>query len=40
MFKGKQYVAIYHTVPTKTELPGGLGSLASGQREQLTVFSL
>jgi len=40
MYKGKQYVAIYHTVPAPTTYPGGLGSLASNQREQITVFTL
>jgi hypothetical protein len=40
MYKGKQYVAVYHTVPAATALPGGAGSLASGQLEQMTVFSL
>ena len=40
MYKGKQYVAIYHTMPAPTALPGGLGSLASNQREQMTVFTL
>jgi glucose dehydrogenase len=39
-YKGKQYVAVYHTMPNATALPGGAGSLASGQLEQLTVFSL
>jgi hypothetical protein len=40
MYKGKQYVAIYHTMPAPTTYPGGLGSLASNQREQITVFTL
>jgi hypothetical protein len=40
MYKGKQYVAIYHTMPSATALPGGAGHLASDQREQMTVFSL
>ena len=39
-YKGKQYIAIYHTMPTATALPGGAGHLASDQREQMTVFSL
>jgi hypothetical protein len=39
-YKGKQYVAIYHTMPAVTALPGGAGHLASDQREQMTVFSL
>jgi hypothetical protein len=40
MYKGKQYVAVYHTMPAATVLPGGAGHLASDQREQMTVFSL
>ena len=40
MYKGKQYVAVYHTMPAVTALPGGAGHLASDQREQMTVFSL
>ena len=40
MYKGKQYVAVYHTMPSPTALPGGAGHLASDQREQMTVFSL
>ena len=39
-YKGKQYIAIYHTMPAATALPGGAGHLASDQREQMTVFSL
>jgi hypothetical protein len=40
MYQGKQYVAVYHTMPSATALPGGAGHLASDQREQMTVFSL
>jgi len=34
-YKGKQYIAIYHNVPA-----AGPGSTATGQVDQLTVFSL
>jgi hypothetical protein len=40
MYKGKQYIAIYHGIPGPTTLTGGVGSIPSGQRDQLTVFSL
>ena len=40
MYQGKQYIAIYHTMPTATALPGGAGHLASNQLEEMTVFSL
>ena len=36
MYDGKQYIAIYHGVAA----PGTPGATASGQRDQLTVFSL
>jgi quinohemoprotein ethanol dehydrogenase len=36
MYKGKQYLATYHGVAA----PGFPGSTASGQRDQMTVFSL
>jgi hypothetical protein len=39
-YQGKQYIAIYHSMPTATALPGGVGHLPSDQREELTVFSL
>jgi glucose dehydrogenase len=39
-YKGKQYIAIYHSMPSAIALPGGAGHLASDQREQMTVFSL
>jgi glucose dehydrogenase len=39
-YKGKQYIAVYHTMPTATALPGGAGHLASNQLEEMTVFSL
>jgi glucose dehydrogenase len=35
-YGGKQYVAIYHTLPAST----ALGGIPSNQREQITVFSL
>lgn len=35
-YKGKQYVAIYHTLPASN----ALGGIPSNQREQITVFSL
>jgi glucose dehydrogenase len=37
---GKQYVAIYRTVPASNNLPGGLGSRSDGAREAMVVFSL
>ena len=36
MYKGKQYLAIYHGVAA----PGFPGSTATGQRDQLTVWGL
>jgi hypothetical protein len=36
LYKGKQYVAIYHTLPAAT----ALGGIPTDQREQMTVFSL
>jgi hypothetical protein len=39
-YKGKQYIAIYHGIPGPTTLAGGVGSIPSGQRDQLSVFSL
>ena len=39
-YKGKQYIAVYHSMPAPTALPGAAGHLASDQREQMTVFSL
>jgi len=39
-YKGKQYIAVYHSMPGPASLPGAAGHLASDQREQMTVFSL
>jgi hypothetical protein len=36
MYKGKQYVAIYHSIPAST----ALGGIPSNQRDRLTVFTL
>jgi hypothetical protein len=36
MYQGKQYIAIYHGVAA----PGTPGATATGQRDELTVFSL
>ena len=36
MYKGKQYVAIYHSIPVST----ALGGIPSNQRDRLTVFTL
>ena len=40
MYKGKQYVAIYRSVPASNTLPGGAGSRSDGAREAMVVFSL
>jgi len=40
MYKGKQYIALYHSVPGPNALPGDLGVRADGAREAMAVFSL
>jgi putative pyrroloquinoline-quinone binding quinoprotein len=40
MYKGKQYIAVYHSVPGPNDLPGGIGARSDGGREAMAVFSL